>query len=301
MKLPSVLPLVLLVVAVSPAAAGKDPKPASGVSKEAAKKAVDQFDDAMKSKEELVQIEAVRTLGEVDHEAAADRLIKELRRRESSDLRRALFEALARQAASREEVGAAVERMVMELAAEMADRFKRGDAGFLIDRKTGEPDVKSPAGKAALADSAARERALAAGFRCLLTLDYHKRLEADTVTAVLHSAEDELVTAALETMASRRLWDALPAVEKLYRMYPRENRWETGAVVDAAGDNASAKATWMKHFGHPKKQTARPEVVKAIRKALHDMTGQDVEDPAALTALLRSGDPSKLATTPSPR
>lgn len=298
MSIRSLLALSIFLAAASAAAAASDPKPPPAVSKETAKEAVETFDAAMKAKEEEARLKAIEALGAVDHEEAADRLLKELRRSRTSALRQALFDALARQTASTAEVGPVVEKTVMLLAAETADRLKRGDAGFLIDRKTGDADVKSPEGRAALAESAAREQAIAAGFRCLLTLDYHKRLDADAVVAVLHSAEDELVTAALETMARRRLWDALPAVEKLYRMYPRENRWETGAVVDAGGTNATAKAAWMKYFGHPKKQTARPEVVKAIRKAILDMTGREVEDPAALTALLREGDPSRLASTP---
>jgi hypothetical protein len=73
-------------------------------------------------------------------------------------------------------------------------------------------------------------------------------------------------------------------------MYPDESRWETGAVVDLAGTNATARARWMVRFGHPGKQRARPEVVLAIRDALRRVTGTGFDSPEGLEGYLAQAD-----------
>jgi hypothetical protein len=247
-----------------------------------------QIDKALESEETVEHAAALRSLAAIDHEEVAARLLTGLSRRRANEVREAVFDALAGQKSSLKKVGPAVERAVMVEAARIGELFRKGDAGFLLNRRTGEADTESAEGKTALTASAARDRMVAAGFRALLALGHHQRFDAETLTGVLQSAEDGLVVAALEYAGRFKLEGVLPEVHRLFRMYPRDNRWETGAVVDAGGTNASAKAAWMRTFGHPGKRIPRPLVVAAIRSAVKAMTGVEVEDPEDLAALLRS-------------
>ena len=226
----------------------------------------------------------------MDHKDVAKRLLKELRRQKESNLRAAVFDGLAGQVDSTDKVGPAVEKAVMMAAQEIGERFRKGDAGFLVNPRTGKADTASAEGQAKLVACSERDKMVTAGFRCLLAHDFHERLDAETVAHVLQSPDDELVEAALAHIARFKLYAALPAIHRLFRMYPRENRWETGAVLDVRGNNATAQATWMVHFGHPRKQIPRPRVVAAIKKVLKELLDREVEEPADLEALLRDPD-----------
>jgi hypothetical protein len=156
-----------------------------------------------------------------------------------------------------------------------------------VNPRTGESDVASPEGKAAFTASAARDRMVAAGFKCLLALGFNERPGGSSIAGVIQSPDEVLIVAALAYAGRHRLIDALPAILMLFRMYPRDNRWETGAVTHAGGTNASAKAEWMLYFGHPGKRIPRPRVVAAVRAAILALTGREVDDPEDLAILLR--------------
>jgi hypothetical protein len=87
-------------------------------------------------------------------------------------------------------------------------------------------------------------------------------------------------------------------------MYPRENRYETGSALDLSsiGTEATSKAKWMLVFGHPQKQRPRPEIVKAIKRCVEELTGTEVEDPGDLEALIRRKDvKAKIEASPRRR
>jgi len=254
---------------------------------EAAEEAIERFEKAAKDEDPEGRRAAAEALGALRHEEVADRLLGALRRERDPLVRAAILEGLGRQRESAKEVGPKVERLLMKEAEEVAERRRKGDPGFPLDPRTGEPDPDDPETKAALLALEKRDRARAAALRCLLDLGYRKRAGAEAVEPLLPSACDPLVVAALDAIAAWELWEALPEVLALHRMYPRKDRWETGAVVHAGGTNATAKKEWMTVFGHPGKRTARPEVVTAIRSAVEKLTGREVDSPAELEALLR--------------
>lgn len=287
------LALAILAVLFLPALArADDPAPAAAVPDEQAKAALDRFEKETDRVSPEAYEKALRELAKVPHPDVADRLLKELKHARDPAREAAALDGLAGQKPSAEKVGKVVERILLKESKQIADQFKRGDAGYLIDHRTGDPDVTSPEGKAALAKLKARDLMVASALRCLLALDVHEHVDADAVAPLLQSAEDELAVAALEAIERWELWPALPDVLLLYQMYPRENRWETGSAVDlsGSGSDATAKAKWMLYFGHPDKKKPRPKVVEALKKCVKDLADLELEDPADLKALLRRDD-----------
>jgi hypothetical protein len=238
------------------------------------------------------RLAAARALANVPHPDVAKRLLKELKHARDDELIAALLDGLAGQIPSRDDVGPAVVKLLTKRSEVLRKMLADGDPGFPLDPRTGDPDLDGVAGKAALARLAARDRMIAAGMRCLLSIDYHERLDATVVTPFLQSAEDDLVVVTLEAIARYEMWPALPAILDLFKMYPRDNRWETGAAHDFSGTGTtlSAKLLWMLYFGHPKKRIPRPRVVQALKDAVKELSGVEVEDPADLSAMLRRKD-----------
>jgi hypothetical protein len=232
------------------------------------RKALEVFGKAVRSREAGERIVAVRDLGVLVHEKVAARLVRLVKTEDDHEVLGVVFESLRRQRPFAEKIVPGLAARLESEAEEAAERLVKGDAGFRIDPRTGDADTSSPEGRRLLQET--RQRAVA--FVCLIgTLDalgWQPKGRLPDLTAFLQDPHDDLVVAVLGKLQAWKDRSCLAAVLDLYRMYPTESSWETGAVIDLAGTNATAKAKWMVRFGHPEKQRARPEVARAIRRAL---------------------------------
>jgi hypothetical protein len=150
-------------------------------------------------------------------------------------------------------------------------------------------DAQSREARAAIEAGKARARVVAAALRCAADLGWRPKDAADVLRPLSQSAYDDLAVAALDTAARWKDHEALPDVLRLFRMYPKENRWETGSVVHAGGTNASAQAEWNRWFGHPLKQRPRPEVHRAVLRTAEAIAGRRFETPEALAEYIETG------------
>jgi hypothetical protein len=255
-----------------------------------AREAIREFGKASRAKEPQGRIEAVRALGTVVHERVADRLLRFLRREDDNRVLTATVRTLAHQAPFAADVVAGLADRLRSEAEAAKRRLRQGDAGFLVDPRTGGADSVSAEARAKLEETRERAGMVVALFATLETLGWTPEKSQPDVTPFLQDPDDELVTATLATLARWKEWSALPAVLELYRMYPTEYQWETGAVVDLGGTNATAKATWMVRFGHPDKQRARPDVARGLRAYLEVVTGRSFDTPAKLAVYISDSD-----------
>jgi hypothetical protein len=261
--------------------------PPSLASDEAAKSALKRFDQADGGRDALKRLAAIEELASVRHPDVADRLLKVIKRERDPRVQAAILLGMAHQKEAAEDVGPTIERYVKLKAEEVAKEQRKGGPGFPLNPRTGEPDLKNPETRAAIQAMEERELVVAAGLRCLFDLPFRKRIGSESVEPLLQTACDDLVVAALEAIAKWELWDTLPAVLELHQMYPEANKWATGAVVDASGTNATAKKKWMSRFGHPGKKIPRPRVVNAIHASIGELSGETIEAPEDIEALLR--------------
>lgn len=259
-----------------------------------AKKLVASFDAAVKAvrKEEVAvdrkraQIAALRELAASRGARIAKRLVEAAADADlETDARLFALKALPLQA---EEGRTEVKRLARWLAEESeqdADDQKRGRIGVPVDR-AGDPVTDTPEAQRALRAGAERARVLAAGLVALRELQHVPKDAAALLAPFLQSPYDELAVAAVATAQAWEARDVAPDLALLLRMYPRDNRWETGAVTHIGGTNASAKSAWMTLFGHPLKQRARPEVYRAVVACVSAWAGTTVADPESCDAWL---------------
>jgi len=248
------------------------------------------FARAWKSKDADERIDAVTTLGTVVHEKIVDKLLRVLGREDDPRVIAAVYAALERQTPFADRVADRLAKTLAEEAEAASKRLAKGDAGFRVDPRTGDADVTTPEGLTKLRESEARADVQAALLQTLARLGWVPEKRAPDLAPFLQDASDELVIRTLETLTRWQAWPALSEVLDLYRMYPDEYSWETGAVADLAGTNATAKAKWMIRFGHPQKQRARPRVNRAIRAFLEALTGRTFDSPKRLEHFLASPD-----------
>lgn len=288
----------LAVLALAEPAASADgtlATPAPAVPEAVAKRTVEAMRPDLKAKDPRVRARAVEGLGAVDHPLVARELLGRLRKEADPLALEAVVAALGRQRTSAADVG---KKLLEHLAAAAEAERKReaaGSPGFPVDPRTGEPALDTKEGREAVEAMTARSRVALAAIRALEALAVPAGANALAWTPLLQDPNDDLVVATLCGLAAGTCMEALPAILELYRMYPLPNTWETGAVTDLSGTNASAKAKWMVRFGHPDKHKARPKVVQAIGKALTALTGRSFDSPEALQEWMGrpSGKPSR--------
>ena len=186
-------------------------------------------------------------------------------------------------------MAALTRRLATELEAE-AKRIQRGRTNYLIDVRTGDADATSKEGLAALAATEQRAVMMLAILNALDALGWPPGKKAPDLTPFLQDPHDDLAAGVLKRLGAWKAWHALPQMHFLYRMYPASESWETGAVEQAGGTDATAKAAWMRLFGHPGKQRGRPTVHAALMVALKAITGADFVSPDALGAYLKGKD-----------
>ncbi len=257
--------------------------------------ALSAFKKASRSKLAGERIEAVRALGSTLHPKVAKQLLKFSRKEDDLEVLTVAFEVLRGMKPLAGEIAPDLAKRLGREAAAEAKRAARGDPGIRIDPRTGDADTHSAAGKARLLAGRRRSAMLAALLATVDTLEWKGVRTPPDLVPLLQDPSDDLVEGVLARLRETKDPAALPAVLALYRMYPTGASWETGAVVDLAGTNASAKAKWMVLFGHPDKQRARPRVHAALLSMLKAVTGQAFATPDALASFLASKDGKQLA------
>lgn len=285
--------------AADPAAAeepapGRD-RPAEAVSPEKAKEAIERFRREFETEDIDLKLEALARVSRIDHADVAALLLDLALRTKDVPVRTAAFKGLAHQKASVKAVGPRVSRWLLDAAKENAKARARGDYGVVIDKKTGDVDTKSDEGKAALRVKRERGRMIAEAMRLLDGVPLPVPDPVEGLREFLDDGNDDVVVITLGMLGKWKEWTVLPDIQSLFDIYPHADRYETGSVsVDtgAAGsaDASAAKRKWMAKFGDPDKRRARPLVVKAIKKALLDITGEAIEDPSALREFRRRPD-----------
>lgn len=248
--------------------------------------ALASFDAAWKAKDSARRVAAVDGLGGVDHPRVAQRLLKVLKKTDEAPVLSSLFAALEGQRASYPAVGKAVWAWLLAAAESEEKRLARGEPDVRIDPKTGEPDLDSAEGQARLAETRARGEVAAAALRCARTVLAEAPARPAAIAVFLQDPHDDLVIETLRALGAWKASPALPRLLELYRIYPEKFRYETGDVVHPGGTDASAKAEWIVHFGHPDKRRVRPDVVDALALALESLTGRTFEAPEVLATFL---------------
>lgn len=290
--------VVLVVVVSGPSVvAGGD---APHLDPVAVRKLVEDARKDGRAKDPAARIRSADALGATDEPLVADELVARLRKERDLGVEEAVIRALGRQRASR----VAVEKVIVLRLAAAADEDRKralaSDPGFLVNPKTGNPDLTSPEGRLALETQAARSRVRCAAIGALKALGAEFARPCLDWIPFLQDPNDDLVVATLEAISARGTEGrpALPTLLDLFRMYPVEKGWETGGVVDLSGTNASAKAKWTAIFGHPDKQKARPRVFRALSAAIVAVTGRNFDVPEALEAHMKAaeGPPPKKRT-----
>jgi hypothetical protein len=220
------------------------------------------------------------------HARVVAELLRVLARDADPVVSEACLAVLTLQKAAAAKVVPAVTKWLDAEAEAASARRKKNDPGFPLDPRTGEPEVDTLEGRAAMALLEARGRACHQAVRCVRALASEPPSNPLAWTVLLEDAHDPLVAELLGALAAWKCVAALRAILDLFRCYPTEASYETGAVVDPAGTDASAKRTWMVKFGHPDKRRPRPDVTRAIDRALLALTGEALTSPEALAARL---------------
>lgn len=203
------------------------------------------------------------------------------------DAAEAAFRLLAKQPDAVKKLVPKVVRWLGATSKAAADALAKGDIGVPIDRRTGEPVPDNAERRKAIAAGERTARAVTGALALLIDIDVRPKEIVGLLRPFLQSPHDRLAEATLTVMEAWKLDDLARELLDLFHMYPRSNRWETGAVVHISGTNASAKAAWMTLFGHPLKQRARPAVYARIVSCASSFAGAKVETPEDFQAWLR--------------
>jgi hypothetical protein len=194
--------------------------------------------------------------------------------------------ALARQRASATTVASAIGKL---LTLE-AKRKRKGIIDVELDRNS-DVVTTTPSAKRALRRVVERGAFCEACVRCLLSFEDWRFVEKRRLYCLLESGHDGLTKALLETFARREDWRALPAIHRLYRIYPHERKWSVSHIlVHSRVNDAHAKLNYVRRFGDPGITRVRPEVVAEIRKTLEAITGKTFHRPEDLERFLGRRD-----------
>jgi hypothetical protein len=248
--------------------------------------ALKAFASEAKARDPAARIQAVRTVARIVHADVGPRLVKFARGEDDPEVRAAVFEEVLGHRAFAERVAPGLGEILRKEAELEKERIAKGDAGFRVDPRSGDADLTSEEGRARLEATERRGHMLAALLRAVEALGWDPGKAPPDLAPLLQHPSDAVVLGALSRIQAWEDWSALPAVHELLQMYPTDVSWETGAVVDLAGTNATAKATWMVRFGHPDKQRARPDVHAAIVRTISAISGETITTPERLASWL---------------
>lgn len=282
--------------AQEPAAGGTSPAPAKDAPEGAVKDALARFERDVKDANPKVRVDSVKALGRVVHPTVAAKLLEfAIDPDNEARLRTEAFTALGKQTTSVKTVGPKLSKFLADSAEENRKKKARGDYGVRIDPRTNKTDTESDEGKAALAAKRERGKLLAEAVRAMDTLGHRDKDSVEVMSEFLSDGNDDLVVLALGMFGKWQEWSVLRDLLDLFEYYPTEDKVNVGSSsVDTgsagSGDQQAAKRNWMAKYGDPDRRRARPPVVRALKKALLDITGETIETPEALREFLRRPD-----------
>lgn len=304
-KVARLLLLLLPAAAVATPAFADDPKkpgdaaapakPVESVPDDKAKEAIERFRREFESEDLDLKLEALTRFRKVVHPDVAAVLLDLAFKSELVPVRASAFKGLALQKTSARTVGPKVARFLTDAAKENRSRKAKGDYG-VMDPKTGDVDTTSPEGKAAQAARRQRGQMLAEAVKVLDEIGYRDRDGVDTLREFLTDGNDDLVAFVLGTFGKWKEWSVLdPDFKDLFEMYPKEDEFNTGSTsVDTGSsgneDQQAAKRKWMAKYGDPDRRRPRPKVVKALKQAILDITGEKVDTVEAYKEFLKRPD-----------
>jgi hypothetical protein len=288
MRYAAVLALASFASAEGPA----DAKPVENVPEEKAKAAIESFRREFAGEDLDFKLEAVTRVARVVHPDVATLLLGLAFNDKDVNVRAMAFKGLANQKTSTATIGPRISRWLLDAAEANRKAKARGDYGVVLDKKTGDVDTQSDEGKAALKAKRERGRMIAEAMKLVDGIGYREKDSVEGMVDFLDDGNDDVVALSLGMLGKWKEWSVLRDLLDLFEIYPEEDRFETGSVsVDtgAAGsaDAQAAKRKWMSKFGDPDKRRARPKVVKALKQALLDITGEKFEEPKALREYLK--------------
>ena len=289
------LGLAALLAAPAAAASSDEPEkappqptaPAANVSDKVAKDELEKFEQGFKTEDLDYRIEAVERLRKTLHPTVADRLFRIATEDSMPPVRAAAFKGLGLQKPSAKTVGPRLSKMLVRIAEENRKAKARGDYGVKVDVKTGDVDTTSDEGKALIRAKRERGKMLAEAVRALDLLEYREKDSVDALREFLSDGNDDLVALSLGMLGRWKVWAVLPDLLDLFEIYPKEDEFSTGSVAVDTGaggneDSSAAKRKWMAKYGDPDRRRPRPKLVKALKKALLDITGKEFQEPKAL-------------------
>lgn len=274
-------------------------KPVENVADAVAKLNLEKFEKDFQREGPALRIEAVKTLSRTVHPTVAARLLDVALDAAKADgdakLAAYAFKGLAAQRTSAASLGPKVAKFLSQAAEDNRKRKARGDYGVRVDPKTGKADETSEEGKAALRAKRDRATMIAEAMKVLDSSGHRGKDDVATVAEFLGDGNDDLVVSALGMLARWKDWSVLPDMLDLYELYPSEDKVEVGSTAVDTGtagsaDQQAAKRAWFAKYGDPDRRRARPPVVRALRQALTDITGETFATPADLREFLRKPD-----------
>lgn len=167
------------------------------------------------------------------------------------------------------------------------ERRAKGDIGVPIDPKTGE--ALRDTSEAAVAMQRSRDEGALFTTALTLVLAHGKapKKPVELLRPFVQHPCDDLVVLTLKVAREWDVRDLTSDLVQLLRMYPTNASWETGAVTHISGTNASARDAWMRLYGHPDKQRARPAVYAAVTETLSAWAERKIASPADADAWLK--------------
>jgi hypothetical protein len=290
---PAGAPLALGQEAAPPAAPAAPAAPeAKNATDAEAAAALERFTREFDTPDLSLRRDAFQAVRKVLHPKVADRLFEIAAKHAETPVRTEAMKALALQTPQAKTHGPKVARWLTEEAEKNRKAKARGDYGLPIDVKTGDVDSTSEEGKAAYRRKVERGALLAAGIRVLDRFEYRDKDGVETLSEFLQDGNDDLVAGVLGMLGKWKVWTVLPQFLDLFEMYPEEDSFETGSVsVDtgAAGsaDAQAAKRKWNAKYGDPDKRRPRPKLVRALKAAITEITGEKFTKPEELREFLK--------------
>jgi hypothetical protein len=236
---------------------------------------------------------ALQKLGQCVHPKVAERLVVLAAKERDVELRTLALVLLREQKAHADVFGLRLQKIVLREVRAHAWEHRQGKSGFvgaIVDPITGEVDFETEEAREALAARRRVESMRAAAVKTLTEVGFRRNLPALDLQPFLESGHDELVVATIEFYGRWKDWAALPELGALFQFYPHERKWNLGGVVKDRFNDKRAKTTWLTRFGDPGIPRVRPTVVKALKRAAKDITGEDFATCRELSNYLKRKD-----------